>query len=285
MSRPVRVTRHSGASGAWEIATRPPHPSLREHVWNLTGYTEAGAPIRRHELPFGGVVLVINLGPAIEIGYAGEPAAPPEPFGSFLAGVFDAPALTGHPGAQEGVQAYLSPLGAHAFLRVPMHELANRTVPLEAALGREARELEERIAGAPGWAVRLALLEDFLLARLAAAPPSLPDLVRAWRRLRGSDGRIGVDALAAELGCSRRHLAGRFHEGVGLPPKVVARILRFRAVLDELPNDGRVDWCRMAAERGYADQSHLIRDFRAFARTTPGEYLRSRASGLTAAEL
>ena len=38
---------------------------------------------------------------------------------------------------------------------------------------------------------------------------------------------IDIAGLAAEPRCSRRHLAARFREQVGLPPKAAARILRF----------------------------------------------------------
>lgn len=286
MEHAVRVRRQQTPTTAWTLASRRPHPALAETVWNLVGYRERGLPSVRHELPFGGVVLVVNVGAPIEVGYAGARACTPERFGSFVAGLHDAPALTAHAGAQEGVQAYLSPLGAHALLRLPMHELANRTVALEDVLGRDGARLEARLAEAGSWAARLGALEGFLLARLHDAPDGPPDVARAWRRLWACDGRLEVNALAAELGCSRRHLGNRFRETIGLPPKVVGRILRFRATLDGLPpQDGRVDWARVAAAGGYADQSHLIRDFRAFAGTTPGGYLRARTPGLTAAEL
>jgi AraC-like DNA-binding protein len=41
---------------------------------------------------------------------------------------------------------------------------------------------------------------------------------RAWTLLERSHGRFTVEALARELRCSRRHLAARFREQVGLPP-------------------------------------------------------------------
>jgi AraC-like DNA-binding protein len=101
----------------------------------------------------------------------------------------------------------------------------------------------------------------------ASAPP--PDVAWAWNRLRATHGRARVSELAATLCCSRKHLAARFREHVGLPPKLVARTMRFRRAVDLLPSRPLDE---IVFECGYYDQSHLDRDFREFAGTTPTHY-------------
>jgi AraC-like DNA-binding protein len=86
-------------------------------------------------------------------------------------------------------------------------------------------------------------------------------------------GAVEVGLLTEELGCSRRHLAARFREQVGIAPKALARILRFRRVLELIERDGVAGWADIAVRCGYYDQSHLNRDFRDFAGHTPSEYL------------
>ena len=63
-----------------------------------------------------------------------------------------------------------------------------------------------------------------------------------------------------------------FRDSVGLTPKLFSRIQRFQAVIGQLARGQRVEWAGVAADGGFYDQSHLNREFRAFAGVTPGEY-------------
>jgi transcriptional regulator GlxA family with amidase domain len=91
-----------------------------------------------------------------------------------------------------------------------------------------------------------------------------------------TNGAAPVEALAADIGWSRRHLLGRFREHTGLPPKVFARILRFQRAAALLADPAGPSLCEIALDCGYYDQAHLNRDFRAFAGRTPTELLAAR---------
>lgn len=135
------------------------------------------------------------------------------------------------PGRQHAcVDLKLSPLGAYTVLGLPLRELAGRVIGLEDLFGAAGRALAERVREAPDWDGRFDLIEVFLARRAAASPAPRPAAAYAWARLSATDGRLAVGQLAAELGCSRRYLAATFNEQVGLPPKTVARLLRFQAV-------------------------------------------------------
>ncbi|HXV56495.1 MAG TPA: helix-turn-helix domain-containing protein [Gaiellaceae bacterium] len=270
---PLRVERHESPLGAWELHSRRPHPRLEGDVRGYTGYVERGPrPLRRREVPFGGVVVVVSFGPEIRLLDAGDPGALPERRTSFVAGLDDGPTFTEHDGVQHGVQVNLTPLGASRLLGVPMRELARRVVSLEDVLGADAARLAERLHDAGSWEARLDLVDAELAARLERRLPASPDVAWAWRRLSETGGTVSIGTLTEELGCSRRHLTTRFREQVGMPPKLVARVLRFDRAVRALRRDPAARLAGLASACGYYDQAHLNRDFRRFAGTTPAAF-------------
>ena len=219
-------------------------------------------PLRRLESPLVGLVLVVSLGPDMEID--GRPS------GSFVAGVWDRPTVTGHHGEQAGYQLYLDLLSAQRLLGIPGRELANRLVPLEEVLGSFGVELAERLADSPDASQRHAIAQRLLTARLSEYPATAPEVVYALARLRATCGAVGIESLATEVGWSRRYLAARFGEAVGLPPKAIGRLIRVaHAARRVRAGDPLAD---IAYESGYADQSHFNRDFRELVGCTPTEF-------------
>jgi AraC-like DNA-binding protein len=197
---------------------------------------------------------------------------------SFLAAMHDRFALAGATGPAECLEVKLTPIGAYLLLAVPMDELSNRTVALDDVLGAAADELAERLAAAPSWAERFAIVDTAFLVRLSRARAMAPGVVAAWTRLRRTHGCTDIGALAEELGWSRKHLIACFREHIGLPPKTVASILRFNRAV-QLMDGQHITWGALALESGYYDQAHMIRDFRRFAGVTPGEFLSRRLPG------
>jgi AraC-like DNA-binding protein len=247
------------------IVGRPPHPALRRHIRTLTGWHErTDGPLRRRELPGGRVVLVVSFGPPLDVDG--------RTYTSFAAGLHDAPAITEHDGYGYGIQSYMTPLGARRFFGLPMGEITGQVVELGDLIGGPAaRELAERLATAPDWPARLDLFEREIARRVLAARAVPTELEWAWQRLLETDGAVPITDLAAELGRSRRHLAVRFREELGMTPKALARLLRFERAVQRLRAGDELG--DLALDAGYYDQAHFNRDFRAFAGTTPTEYL------------
>lgn len=232
-------------------------------------------PVRQRHAAASFVPLILNFGPSYRVLDPADLERSSE-HSSFVAGLGESYAVTESSGRALCVQINLTPLGARRVLGVPMHELANRVVPLADVLGPEVDRLEERLFETPDWDARLALCESVLAARLAAAPPPRADVAWAWRRIEETGGRIRIAALAEELRCSRKHLVTQFRSHVGLPPKTAARIVRFNRLLRLLANDGSGGWAELAQRCGYYDQAHLSRDVRQLAGCAPGELAREQ---------
>lgn len=258
--------------GLGEYPAGAAHPALAGDVAGYCGYAEySPVPVRRRELPGPRVPVIISFGDQLSVrspGVSGE-------LTSFVAGFHDTFAVTEFVGAQCGLQVDLTPLGAHRLLGLAGGDLRDGALRLADVVGRRAAdELVERLVRAPDWPSRFALADAFLSRRSGAARPVDPEVGWAWERLRRSGGRLRIGALAAEVGWSRRHLASRFREQVGQGPKEAARVLRFaRAVrlLDRAPS-----LSDLAADAGYADHSHLVREFRALAGCTPSQLAAER---------
>jgi AraC-like DNA-binding protein len=275
----ARVIRHESEHDRWEFVERRPPPRLRGHVLDYVAYDERTTSfLTRLETPSKRVPLILNLGPTLEV--SGPAYARPwrTPELGFFASLHDSHALVRSPGHQRGIEVNLTPLGAHRLLGVPMHETTSRPVELEWVLGREGVDLVERLREARGWSESFELLDRFLVRRLDRSAAS-PELTWAWNVLDRSAGRVEVRAIARELGWSHRRLIARFREGVGLPPKLMARILRFDRATGLVRAGTRMGWAELAADCGYYDQAHLIRDFRRFAGSTPAEYAARVAPG------
>ncbi len=151
---------------------------------------------------------------------------------------------------------------------VPVEELTDRIVALEDVWS--SREWENELGEMTGDSERLDLFEAELLRRLneRSSPVNLAGLAASIHRRRG---QVSVQDLADSAGVSRQRLARLFREGIGVTPKMYARIVRFRASLDSL-NRG----APLAAELGYFDQSHMIAEFKEFSGLTPGTLIAER---------
>ncbi|MFA1550394.1 helix-turn-helix domain-containing protein [Actinomadura chokoriensis] len=262
--RPVAISDRGG----WRMARGRPHPALRPFLRSYDGYLETAAvPARTRTLPARTTVMIINLGPPLHLAVP-DPGVRDREYASFAAGMHDGHGMYVSPGGQRGIQLDVTPLGAYTLLGVPMARLTNAAADLPDLLGREARTLVERLADAPSWSARFDILDGFLLRRLAAGPVPDREVARAWRLLEGDHG-VTVAALAADVGWSRKHLNHRFREQVGLPPKVTARVLRFRRAVELLA--GGAGFAEAALACGYYDQAHLNREFRALSGCTPTE--------------
>jgi AraC-like DNA-binding protein len=169
----------------------------------------------------------------------------------------------------EGVGVYFRPAQAATFAGMPIGELTDRIIGADDAWGVAGRSLAAELSELDDDA-RVDRLEAALLERLARDDSRVVGIDAAGLALRvlSCDGRVSVESLASAAGVSRQHLARVFRERIGLAPKTYCSLARFQSGLVYAGRDG-VDWAQVAAAMGYADQSHMISEFRRFSSLTP----------------
>lgn len=296
---------HDSAVNSAEFSHFRPTAALRPYVAYCTGYREWGGVPRRHRgLPSPYLTMIFTLYEPLDIAVHPDPDALPCRYDALIGGLHTRPALITHDGRQSGIQLALTPRGCRALIGLPAGELAGTDVDAVAVLGRWAGLLRDRLVAAPGWPDRFALLEAALLRRMRTESDMPADMTWAWRRLLGSGGTVTVTELAAELGCSDRHLRGRFRAETGLGPKEAGRVIRFhhatrllrRAAAGPAGNTGpaaagstaagsggdRPTLADVAAACGFYDQAHLAREFTAFAGCPPSRWLAEEFRNLQA---
>ena len=115
-------------------------------------------------------------------------------------------------------------------------------------------------------------IEGFLRARLPRPDPLAEQAAAIVARIQAEPQLTRVDAVARSAGLGVRRLQRLFAEYVGLGPKWVIRRYRLHEVGERLAAGVDIDWVRLAAELGYADQAHFIRDFTAIVGESPTRY-------------
>jgi len=247
------------------FARRPPGAALAPYVecyWALTAHE--APPWKSRILPDGSNDVILDL--------SSEPRA-------FVVGVMrraDVVPLAGH---VDLLGVRFRPGGALPFLNVPLHELADRHVALDALWGSCAATLVDAVAAAP-LTERVNALERVLVAD-RGLPAAADDLIhRAVALMRRTRGGIGVRSAAQALGVGERRLERAFDVAIGLSPKRFARVVRFLGAVREIGRRATRAGAAVAFELGYSDQPHFVREFRSLAGVTQGQYAAERRVGI-----
>jgi AraC-like DNA-binding protein len=218
-------------------------------------------PVDLQVVPYPAATVVIDFSDGIQV----DDASGRHERGSVVAGL--APGMVrGRGRGIDCLQLRLSPVLAHAVLGASS-ELGETVVSLGDIWGRDAERIQEQLRSAQSWNERFALAEAALLRRYEARREVDPEVAFVWEMLVSSRGQARVEDLADEVGWSRKRLWSRYRSQVGITPKRAAQLIRFDHAAHRLAAGQSA--ALVAAETGYADQSHLHRDCLSFAGVTP----------------
>jgi AraC-like DNA-binding protein len=159
----------------------------------------------------------------------------------------------------------------------PVVSLTNRSRPLARELGARGPSLSSRLWRCESVLERAKLAEEALRE---AAPERMSKALLARdvvERIRGDSELRSVASVSAAVELPERALQRLFREFVGVSPKWVVRRFRLQEAAERLSTT-KTSVASVAAELGYFDQAHFVRDFKSVVGRTPVGYAREASS-------
>lgn len=265
---PVRIDYQDTELGCWLLARWEPRrlAGLVEGLWYFEGSL---THLRERHFPTGRAEIVVHFGELYRhVEASGTVPFPRTCASGLLLGpdVIEAP-----PGPSAVLGIRLRPLGAYRVLGHPLEPLTGTTVDLEDLAQGDARRLADRCAEAPTPEARLRVAAAWVEERARAGCP--PDPAVAWMSdaIEARAGDVSIRDLTRRTGWSRTRMNEAFRAQVGVSPKRLARIHRFRRALGLVMETDR-SFSDVALEAGYYDQSHFNGEFREMSGFTPSAY-------------
>jgi AraC-like DNA-binding protein len=165
------------------------------------------------------------------------------------------------------------------FLEQPVATITDRTVGLETVFDVDPEEIQARVENEIDTAGPAPTVERMLRAALPAADPMVEEVVQIVATVAADPSITRVATLATAVGVGTRTLQRLFHEYVGAGPKWVIRQYRLLEAAGRIAGDEVAGWADLAAQLGYSDQAHLIRDFTAAVGAPPARYAQTGGRG------
>jgi AraC-like DNA-binding protein len=178
------------------------------------------------------------------------------------------------------IAALTRPGGLGAFTTRSAADFTDRVVPLGEAVGVDEAALLRQVEGEPDEAARVgvlaAALEQAVDQERAGPAGQVADVARLAETSRAVRRLSDLCELA---GTGQRTLQRMFLRYAGVSPTWVIRRYRLLEAAEAVRAGEPVAWAEVAADLGYADQAHLIRDFRAAIGQTPAAYAEAQSPG------
>lgn len=177
------------------------------------------------------------------------------------------------PGANTlGFQVIFQPGAVHMLTGVDAHELADTYTSASYIFGAEVNAVNERLAGIRDYREMIRIVEDYLLQlvrkrKMDTHPVEI--VTRSWLQ---KEGAYSADKLARAACLSPRQLDRKFHEWIGLSPKLFLQMARFDKAFRLKNRYPDRDWLSIALHLDYHDYQHLAKDYKLFTGYSPKQF-------------
>jgi len=173
---------------------------------------------------------------------------------------------------QTGVIIFsFKPCGAAPFFNLPLNRCKDQAIPLRDFLSPQKIDpIEDQVLHTASNLEKVAILQNFLVNQLQEnAFDAL--ILRSAHQINRQRGRVQIDDLARTACLGRRQYERRFRQSIGLSPQKFASIIRFQKAL--LMQQQNWHWADIITACGYYDQSHFIREMKAYSGLSPRRIL------------
>lgn len=253
---------------------RPASP-LGDYVESIGDWRCPEVDYWSRALPRGAVTVIFDVGQRQQLHFYATDGTtrltvPP----AFITGSHTASYVSKIMAGEPVMAVHFRPGGAFPFLGIPLGDIEDAYIGIDEVWGADGRDLHERLIDTSSAEIRFQILEEFLLSRPWLSADLQPSVAATLAAIEDNPS-IRMAEIHDLVGMSAKRLIAVFRAEVGLSPKAYARVRRLQAAL-RLLGEGPVGGARIAAEIGYFDQAHFVRDFESFTGMTPTQYTERR---------
>ncbi|TCC91039.1 helix-turn-helix domain-containing protein [Pedobacter hiemivivus] len=177
------------------------------------------------------------------------------------------------PGSFRTIGVYFYPHALKSIFGFNAAELTNSCLDVDLIPSTQFLQLSERLLNTPEPEEQIDVLSTYLFSQIEKNRRFEDPIAQyAVAEMLKVNGAIDLKLLLANLKITERSFERRFKYDVGIPPKLLSRIIRFQASMELLRGNKYNKLSDIAFENNYADQSHFIRSFKEFAGISPNQY-------------
>jgi AraC-like DNA-binding protein len=169
------------------------------------------------------------------------------------------------------ISMQLYPWAVKPILNIEADPSTVHLIGLDATWQRFAEYVTQMVAH-HGYGEAIDCYQEYVCKTAYRQKHDLSFIRTAGHLLHRSQGQIRMADLAAQSYLSSSQFERQFKHYTAISPKAYARIVRFGSLQAALLVNPFLPLADLADVYGYSDQSHLIREFKAFAHCTPRDF-------------
>ena len=165
---------------------------------------------------------------------------------------------------------------AYHFFKKPMLQFTDKIVKLVDIFNADTNSLKEVLIKAQNEDEIRKILNYFFFINVESLICDSKIVDSVIQKVNVSKKALLIKDLCESENISNKHLISLFNKKVGISPKLLYRINKFKKVIEILEDNTNVNWSQIAYEYHYYDQAHLINEFKKFSGVSPNEYLENK---------